>query len=293
MSKPLTRNRDQVALSEFRNSFRTIVSRNRVARLELFLYLSFPQECKVGEGGALGRSLIDALHSVAPPSVLSHRLFKGLERRLDVLDELFSEGVERAGSKALTVEFFREIIAAIRDVDAALDRFDAAVTASLTDVDELTGLFNRLAMEKDLERELDNLHRGGGPVSIAMVDADHFKRINDTWGHTVGDAVLVELAGRFEEALRPRDRVYRFGGEEFLIMLPDTSVETAISVLERLRKDVYRKPILSGRREVLQTVSAGVALAESGDLVSDVIRRADSALYEAKASGRNCTRVYT
>lgn len=164
----------------------------------------------------------------------------------------------------LTHGRFRSLAAAIRRLDRALDRFYAALTVSLTGVDELTGLFNRAAMERDLGRELAHAQRNHSPLCVAMVDADHFKKLNDSLGHAFGDTVLEELAIRFEASLRPHDRVYRYGGEEFLVMLPETSLRDAIRVIDRLREAVSETVIAEGGNEVSQTGSAGVALARDG-----------------------------
>lgn len=120
--------------------------------------------------------------------------------------------LESAVEGRLDQPAFLELTAALRRLDVALDRLDNAITVSLTHVDELTGLLNRSAMERDLEREHAQARRTGRPLSVAMVDADHFKRVNDDHGHGFGDTALEVLAERVEACLRPRDRVNRSGG---------------------------------------------------------------------------------
>lgn len=188
---------------------------------------------------------------------------------------------------ALDPAGFRRLAAEILNLDRTLDRFDAAITSRLTDVDQLTGLLNRVAMERDLEQELDYARRNQSPLCVAMVDADHLKRVNDTHGHNFGDTVLEELADRFEASLRPRDRVYRYGGEEFFIMLPATTMEEALIAIDRLRAVVCETTIAESDIEIFQTVSAGVSQARKEDGNEDVVKRADAVLYEAKKSGRN------
>lgn len=287
MSEPLTRDEDTDALVQFRSIFRKELIKHRASRLELFFLLQFPHDMADNDKRSLVLDTMDALGAAAPASVRQHILFKSIGRRFDELARTENEALEASAKRTLDPSRFRSLANAIRRLDSALDRFDAAITASLTDVDELTGLLNRVAMERDLKRELAHARRNQSPLCIAMVDADHFKDVNDTLGHSFGDTVLEELADRFEAALRPHDRVYRYGGEEFLIMLPETTLEDAKQVLDRLRRAVCASTIVDDESETSQTVSAGVALAKPDDTNENVIERADDALYQAKSSGRN------
>ncbi|SEQ39483.1 diguanylate cyclase [Ectothiorhodospira magna] len=287
MNEPLTREEDTDKLAHFRSIFREELIRHRTYRLDLFFRLQFPNEESNKKKSPESLDPTDALASSAPISVRQHVLFKAISRNFGRLASVANETLASATDGTLDAARFRSLAAAIRRLDSALDRFDAAITASLTDVDELTGLLNRAAMERDLERELAHARRNQSPLCVAMVDADHFKRVNDIYGHGFGDAVLEELADRFEAALRPHDRVYRYGGEEFLIMLPETTLQDGVQVIERLRQTVSETSISEDDVEVFQTISAGVAQAGEQDENEDVIERADGALYEAKASGRN------
>lgn len=287
MNEPLTRNEDTSALVEFRRIFRWALIRHRGGRLDLFFQLQFPDDKSGRRELPADIYLMDALESAAPETVRQHHLFKSIGKHFDQLMSLANEALQFAASHTLDPARFRSLATAIRRLDSVLDRFDAAITASLTDVDELTGLLNRATMERDLERELAHTRRNQSPLCVAMVDADHFKNVNDTLGHGFGDTVLEELAVRFEAALRPHDRVYRYGGEEFLVMLPETSLQDAVQVMDRLRSAVCESTITEGENEVSLTVSAGVALTRDRDAIEDVIERADAALYQAKSSGRN------
>jgi diguanylate cyclase (GGDEF)-like protein/PAS domain S-box-containing protein len=152
--------------------------------------------------------------------------------------------------------------------------------------DSLTGLPNRLAGMNHLESEFARIRRSDVSSSVLMMDVDLFKPINDTHGHGVGDDVLCHIAGLIKSSLRIGDFVARFGGEEFMALLPDTDLEGASIVAEKIREAVEANPETTVGTV---TISIGVTLASSADHEMDVaVRRADAALYEAKRSGRNC-----
>jgi two-component system, cell cycle response regulator len=154
--------------------------------------------------------------------------------------------------------------------------------------DALTGLLNRGLVLDGLARELHRAEREQKPLSVVIADLDHFKRINDTHGHPAGDAVLRHAADRMRSALRGYDLVGRYGGEEFLVVLPGCDPERARQVAERLREAMAAEPMPTGNAEVHVTVSLGIACA-TGEGVDSValIQAADDALYRAKANGRN------
>jgi diguanylate cyclase (GGDEF)-like protein len=155
--------------------------------------------------------------------------------------------------------------------------------------DALTGLWNRAGVLNILDRELERGRREQRPVAVMLADLDHFKRINDTHGHLVGDAVLREAARRLLDSVRPYDAVGRYGGEEFLVVLPGCVADSALSLAERLRQCIAAAPIEVDGTVVLITLSLGVAVASS-DAESnsiELLRAADAALYDAKRAGRN------
>jgi diguanylate cyclase len=167
------------------------------------------------------------------------------------------------------------------------DRLISGVTSSMTDMDELTGLLNRRAMERDLGDAIDSLDTSEQGIAVAMVDADHFKRVNDELGHAFGDLVLETLATRFEETLRNQDRVYRYGGEEFLVLMPETTAPEAQAIMDRLRRDAFAQDISDGNHSIRISVSAGVTQIQPSDDMTSVLQRADQAMYQAKEAGRN------
>ncbi len=151
--------------------------------------------------------------------------------------------------------------------------------------DPLTGLYNRRYMKEELQKELSRSERSGHCFSIVLLDMDHFKKINDSYGHVTGDEVLRELARILREAVRLSDKVFRFGGEEFLILLPDSKGEDAFTQAERIREKVENFPFTGLRRKT--TISIGIAQSGEDCTLEYLIHQADKGLYTAKKKGRN------
>lgn len=154
--------------------------------------------------------------------------------------------------------------------------------------DVLTGLPNRDTIYEQLQRDLGAHVPPDGSIHLIMADLDHFKKVNDTHGHLVGDAVLKEISGRLRASLRGTDIVGRYGGEEFIILLKNKQLKTARSIAERIREHVAKTPIHVNGRVVAMTISQGLAEARAEDTAEALIQRADEALYQAKESGRDC-----
>jgi two-component system, cell cycle response regulator len=157
--------------------------------------------------------------------------------------------------------------------------------------DPLTGLFNRRYVLTRLEGLISGARRHGRPLSVAMVDIDHFKRINDEYGHDVGDTALVAITTALRDRLRAEDELGRLGGEEFLALLPDTPESAAAAVSEDLRASVQRVRARCGPHELSATVSVGWATWDGDEDADELIKRADVALFEAKDAGRNAVRA--
>ena len=159
--------------------------------------------------------------------------------------------------------------------------------------DALTGCWNRGYLAQHLPEEIKRARRYGRPLAAVICDIDHFKTVNDTWGHPAGDVVLVQLAKRLKAAVRGElDWVVRFGGEEFLLVLPETGIEGALRLAERIRAAIAAAPIHHQGRDIPVTASfgaaeLGTAPQDPHEAVEDFLRRADRALYAAKAAGRN------
>jgi diguanylate cyclase (GGDEF)-like protein len=165
-------------------------------------------------------------------------------------------------------------------------------------VDALTGVWNRGALFDLLHREVERAKRSHSNLSLAILDIDHFKTVNDTYGHPAGDEVLKLLCRRLLGVVRAYDAVGRYGGEEFVVVFPETGVEQASALAERLRRSVEEVPFSLGGAEKTLTVSVGVtslrassagAAPAGEDTVESMLQRADDALYQAKRSGRNRT----
>ena len=164
----------------------------------------------------------------------------------------------------------------------------------LSSRDALTGLANRRAFEMTLTREIDRVARSGEPALLLVLDIDHFKRVNDGWGHAAGDEVIKAVAAALLECVRPMDLVARIGGEEFAIILPNCGVAFGEAVAERLRRRIEASPVtLASRETIAVTISVGGAFAPQWVRSTPQLwlERADQQLYRAKTQGRNLVRL--
>lgn len=171
--------------------------------------------------------------------------------------------------------------------DFLRNRLEESVELAVTD--PLTGLHNRRYMEAHLRALVDGAVQNGRSLTVLMADIDHFKRINDTYGHDVGDLVLCEFSERLRQNLRAVDLACRIGGEEFIVLMPDTELDFAEQIAERLRRCIADKPFSTPEGDPLSiTASAGLATVESRDDTPEALfKRVDQALYRAKRDGRN------
>lgn len=156
--------------------------------------------------------------------------------------------------------------------------------------DALTGAFNRRHLLDELERQLQLKTRYGTPFSIIILDLDHFKSINDTLGHQVGDLVLIGLTRLLQDSLREIDICGRWGGEEFLCILPNTPIPEALYCAERLRAGLAVARIVGAHPELVVTASFGVGTCQPDETIDNMLQRVDTQLYAAKAAGRNCVK---
>ncbi|WP_319237839.1 GGDEF domain-containing protein [uncultured Propionivibrio sp.] len=153
-------------------------------------------------------------------------------------------------------------------------------------VDPLTGALNRRGFEQACEREMARVARFGTRFCVVEIDLDDFKRLNDSLGHAVGDRALKHLVSRLQRSLRPSDVVARFGGEEFVVMLPDTGIDAALGVVRRFLQEFSASTIPGTSQRM--SFSAGVAMTCGNEDLDDVIQRADQAMYVAKGQGKRC-----
>jgi len=185
-----------------------------------------------------------------------------------------------------------ELLAARGQAEQAEQRIRAleqelAQVSSLVREDQLTGALNRRGMDEAFSRELARADRLGEPLSIGLLDIDHFKKLNDGLGHQAGDQALRHLARVTRDLLRPTDTLARYGGEEFLILLPNTDITGAERILQRIQRELTRQFFMHDNERVLITFSAGVAQRRDGEPEASLLARADQAMYAAKSHGRN------
>jgi len=179
---------------------------------------------------------------------------------------------------------FLDLLAAearVAELEAALSEARAAAFT-----DALTGALNRRGFDEAYQREVARAGRSGRHLTLALIDLDDFKRLNDTLGHQAGDDALVHLVATLRKALRPSDVLCRFGGEEFVLMLPETTLAQAAAVISRFQRQ-FAATALPGWPTVL-TFSAGVVVRAPSETLEETLARADAATYAAKRAGKNC-----
>lgn len=178
---------------------------------------------------------------------------------------------------------------ALKRVELITKEREAVMTrlAHVAATDELTGLLNRRSISESIYQELQRLKRNGNQFCILLIDVDHFKNINDTFGHQVGDKALAHLTKTMLQSIRNTDILARWGGEEFLLMLPDTSLNEAKVIAERLCRNVEKTPLTNEDAELSFTISGGLVQASGPTNTDELIHKADKLLYEAKDNGRN------
>lgn len=216
-------------------------------------------------------------------------LDRQLLRRIDGLRRTMAEGVvdERLLESAGRGDEFDAMQAELARLLERLTLQNEALE-ELATTDALTGLSNRRRLFEHLDEEILRSRRYGTPLSVLLIDLDHFKRVNDTWGHSVGDQVLRNAARALSEASRDTDLAVRYGGEEFVLLLPETALEGALTLAETLRARLQDTPTdLPAGRRIEITISLGVATLRNGENAEELMSRADAALYAAKHKGRN------
>jgi len=181
----------------------------------------------------------------------------------------------------------RTLIRKKRYAERLRDNVQMSIEAAITDA--LTGLHNRRYMETHVGTLVEQAASRGKPLTVLVLDIDYFKAINDTHGHDAGDDILREFALRIRKSIRGIDLACRYGGEEFVVVMPETDLAVATLVAERLRRRIAGEPfpIQQGARSVEVTISIGIAALGGSDNAASVLRRADQALYRAKRDGRN------
>ena len=188
----------------------------------------------------------------------------------------------------------KEIESKLAEANARLEQANRRLE-ELATTDELTGLWNRRHFIEMIQQECRRAARSGADLALVMLDLDHFKVVNDTYGHAFGDRVLAATASIIRGAARTTDVVARYGGEEFMMLMPETASDEAVHPAERIRILIAREPVSDGTHAVGITASLGISALKDGSPndPDHLIRRADEALYAAKQAGRNCTKVWS
>lgn len=172
------------------------------------------------------------------------------------------------------------------EIQLQRDQLSSYMQESLTD--SLTRLSNRRAFDQELKRVVAHHHRTETTFSLILIDVDHFKQVNDRYGHLIGDQLLKSIARSLANSVSQTEFVARFGGEEFVVILPETPIEDACQTAERIRHHVSQHPHKVGTFELMVTISVGITEIANGEREKDLFEKADEALYTAKTAGRNC-----
>jgi two-component system cell cycle response regulator len=269
---------------------------------EVYSYL------EAGGGAALSSTGVDVIilplsdQSFDPLKICTHFRMTEMTRPISIIvasepheTQLAARALAYGASDVIQMPIEpQELLARVRTqtkrtryIEIMRKRLDRGVELSV--IDQLTGLYNRRYMMSQLNQLMKRALIGGRSMSVIALDIDHFKQVNDTYGHGAGDSVLQQVAERLQANVRPIDIVCRPGGEEFVVILPDTEGDRAAAAAERVRRSVAGEPfVLPAGEQIDVTLSAGVALlAGMEDTPSVLLSRADKALYQAKNEGRN------
>ncbi|MBX3616149.1 GGDEF domain-containing protein [Nitrosomonas sp.] len=254
---------------------------------------------KKGQKGMLRLVKSDAITSERKPMIDSEDYYKQVERYADqirrtrnpdeiirILDIVLSETKElRTNDEVFTAR--EQIKRAEQKIETLKDEIEQL--RGLVQTDQMTGAFNRRGLDETFIREAARADRNAQSLGVVVIDLDNFKQINDNLGHQYGDSILINFVAVAKETLRPTDIVARFGGEEFVILLPDVVMEDALTIIQRLQNNLSKSlSIQIDNKSIPVTFSAGVALRSFGEHQNSVVSRADKALYQAKRTGKNC-----
>ena len=207
----------------------------------------------------------------------------------DVLDEVMRETRVVQVDAARSRDEMNAMRSRVREAEATIERTrtELASASDLVRHDPLTGALNRKGLDEALEKEIARLRRHGGTLSLALLDIDNFKTLNDSLGHAAGDSALMHLTKVVKSTVRPQDAMARYGGEEFVVLLPNTQIEDAVGVMIRVQRELTREFFMNNNEKVLITFSCGVAEINDAEDPYEALKRADAAMYRAKRAGKN------
>lgn len=248
---------------------------------------------------AMLASFVDHLSQFSASTGTFHERMDNCARRIgtardmaelsDVVAEVLRETAEIQSIALQSHQELRSMEARVSEGERRIAQLqtELAQASELVKQDVLTGALNRRGVDEALSREVARASRKGSPLCVGLLDVDNFKKLNDLHGHQTGDEALIHLAQVVRDTLRPQDTLGRYGGEEFLILLPDAELEEAAGVLTRLQRELTKRIFLRDNEKILITFSAGVTQVEPDEAPEQAISRADAAMYEAKRMGKN------
>lgn len=229
----------------------------------------------------------------APDELKSHPGFNAIESEHERVHRLAAQLlITEATGGAIALLDYENFNNSIGNLRLQLQTLKHEMEELLYNHDPLTHAYTKIGILTKLRELQDLAKRSVQSCCIAMMDLDHFKSINDDYGHLAGDHVLATLAGNIMAHIRPYDKLFRYGGEEFLISMPHTNSESGLNIIERLREEIAAASIPYEGKELRITASFGFTILDPDVPVEQIIERADRALYAAKSSGRNCTRIW-
>jgi diguanylate cyclase len=281
----------QYALYDAENSLKELVSRQKQLRGGL---IEAKEKLRL-----LVATFIDRIGDITTSTSTYHQRIEAYSEQIakaediseltEVIDHLSSDMRQIQGEMQDT---HGELVQARQHVEAAESRIHSLESelqevSAMVREDQLTGALNRRGMDEAFVREEARAERVAAPFSIALLDIDHFKKLNDKLGHQAGDQALIHLTNVVRTLLRPMDSLARYGGEEFLVLLPNTHLDEAETVMQRLQRELTKEFFMHDNQRVLITFSAGVAERLESEPRDSFIARADAAMYRAKAHGRN------
>jgi diguanylate cyclase len=284
-------NLSQYALYDAENSLKELVSRQKQLKGGL---IEAKEKLRL-----LVATFIDRIGDITTSTSTYHQRIESYSAQIakaediseltEVIDHLSTDMRQIQGEMQDT---HMELLRARQHVEEAEQRIHSLESelqevSAMVREDQLTGALNRRGLEEAFVREEARAQRVAAPFSIALLDIDHFKKLNDKLGHQAGDQALIHLTNVVRTLLRPMDSLARYGGEEFLVLLPNTNLEEAETVMLRLQRELTKEFFMHDNQRVLITFSAGVAERREAEARDNFIARADAAMYQAKAHGRN------
>ena len=271
-------------LANFTAWLDSVIADKRAGRGELAI-----AKVKRGEGRRWIEAIVDSLETIEANEAQLIAQRSATAQRRARANEIYQYILTALGLALMVLSAFA--VSAVRRATAA----EAALRKELRRramTDELTGLANRREFMASLDRAIAASRRNRRPLALAILDIDHFKRVNDTYGHPAGDAVIRKIAVEALEVMRGQDTVGRLGGEEFGVVLPDCETANALAACERLRQAVRQTELnMETGAQIFITLSTGIAVFDRGDTAESMIARADAALYAAKHGGRDQVRL--